>query len=100
MCALVSKRAASEQLFSKLHGLFAVYKPRDLTGDKLVEMLKYALNSGLNERACRPMESIVRIDEEQNWVSKQVNLADSPLGMRGSSRQVLAPRSRSKPSVD
>ncbi len=81
MCALINRRAVAERLFGNLKGIFAIYKPRDVRVEKIVEKLQHSFKIGLNTRPCRPIESIVKIDEEKNWVDKVINLADSPLGI-------------------
>jgi hypothetical protein len=81
MCALVVKRSVSERLFKNVHGLVSVYKPPSMTLADIVKKLKYTLVATFNDKPCRPMEKIVKVDDETDSIYITKNLADSPLGI-------------------
>ncbi len=81
MCALVAYRSTAEKLFKGFKGVFSIYKPSDMTYDDISSSLKFAFAIGLNEKPCRPTESMVKIDDDNDLVYISPNLADSPLGI-------------------
>lgn len=80
MCALVVKRSLGENIFNRLNGLIAVYKPADMNIEEIKSKLKYLFAQSLNDMPCRPIEKMVKIDEDNNSIYITENMADSPLG--------------------
>lgn len=74
------KRSPSEYKYSKLKGLFCIYKPPDMDLLDVYKKLKFHLVDGLNNEPCRPVEDIVKIDDETNQIFVAKNPADSVEG--------------------
>ena len=71
-----------EQLYNRLSGLFCIYKPPDMDlADEATPLIKHALVNGINLLPCRPVEHIVKIDEERNEPRVEPNLADAVEGL-------------------
>ena len=89
MSALIVKQRPSDRLFKKINGLISIYKPPSMELGEIVDKLKYTFVSKINEMPCRPIEKIVKIDEETDQVYIAPNLADSPLGMCESVKLII-----------
>jgi hypothetical protein len=69
-----------EVTYSNLKGLFCIYKPPDMDLLEVQRKLKYMLVKGMNQLPCRPVESIVKIDENTKEAYLEKNLADTVQG--------------------
>jgi hypothetical protein len=78
MCALVLHK--SEKIFNKINGLICIYKPPGMKLADITQKLKHMFVKSLNEMPCRPMEKMVKVDDENEKIYITRNLADSPLG--------------------
>lgn len=80
--AVVTYKAitASESAYKSLCGLFCVYKPPEMDLATINKTLKGALVRDLNKLTQKPVESIVKIDEEKNLVYLDKDFADTKEG--------------------
>lgn len=82
MCALVVKRSKGERIFGKINGLICVYKPSTMELTDIAQKLKLMFLQTFNKMPCRPIEKMVKVDDQNEKISITQNLADSPLGIQ------------------
>ncbi len=83
--ALVNPRASNEgeRVYNKLNGLFSIYKPPDMDlATEGLRLLKHKLVYGINLLPCRPIEQMVKIDDESNEPRIEPNMADAVEGLK------------------
>ena len=74
--------SSAESVFNRFKGIFAIYKPPDYDLYDVYKQLKYTLLNGINQLQNKPVEDIVKIDEEKNLIYLDKNLADTFEGIR------------------
>ena len=76
----LAKETPGELTFRRLNGLFCFYKPPDMDLYDVFGRLRQYLVSGINELPCRPIENIVKVDDESDQICIRKNFADSVEG--------------------
>lgn len=74
-----NKLTPGEAVYKKLNGLICIYKPPDYDLEEIVNKLKYTFVHGINQLPCRPVEKIVKINDDSPQHEPMIvnNLADS-----------------------
>lgn len=83
---VLKQLSTAESTFNKFKGLFAIYKPPDIDLLEIYHRLKYVMYQGINQLPNRQVEDIVKIDQDNNLIYLDKNLADTVQGktQRGS----------------
>ena len=76
----VPSRSSAELIYSKLHGLISIYKPPDIHILEIMQKLKQSFVRGINSLPCRPVEQIVKVDDQSGLVYIDENKADTIQG--------------------
>ena len=78
--SVIKRVSVGEQIFRNLNGVFCVYKPPDMDLIEVLRKVKTTLLKGINDLPCRPIEKIVKIDEQTNKLYIGRNMSDSVEG--------------------
>ena len=71
----------AELAYKCLRGVFCIYKPPELDLTSLVQTLKKTIVGGINKLPGKPVESVVKIDDDTNNIYLDKNLADTKEGI-------------------